>query len=341
MGRNVGGAPTGAGGASPDAVIFGEVVDVCMTADHPQYTAIQVEGDYIGWIGIKRLGGKSKGNYPTEWLAPLNMNVQTLPLKGEHIIAIKGSSASNQSGVSNFSYYWISVTNLDGDINNHLQPNSALYEDDEANDEVGDTFVEKAVKKMQPLEGDTIVQSRWQSGLRFTSTAAASKPGNYWSVGSDDGDPLTILVNGYADDGEDANVTDILEDASTILMTSTQKIDFVLANPESPESVAMPSGPAPPLEAPNAFEGSPQIIINSDRLIFNARNDSVLISAKKEISLSTATWKINISAIADLLLELLTNLAMETHPTPAGPSGPPLQAPIYEQLKGQLETMKQ
>lgn len=341
MGRNVGGVALGAKTGAPDAVIYGEVVDICMTSDHPQYESIQIEGDFIGWIGIKRLGGKSKGDYPTEWIAPLNTNVQTLPLKGEHIVAIKGSSSNNQSGVSNFSYYWISVTNLDGDVNNHLQPNSAIYEDEEANDEVGDTFVEKAVKKMQPIEGDTIIQSRWESGLRFTSTAASSKPGNYWSVGSDDGDPLTILVNGYADDGEDANITDILEDASTILMTSTQKIDFELANPESPESVAMPTGPAPPLEAPNAFSGSPQIIINSDRLIFNARNDSILISAKKEISLSTATWKINISAIADLLLELLTQLAIETHPTPCGPSGPPINAPIYTQLKGQLETMKQ
>jgi len=340
MGRNVGGA-TSTGQGAMDPVIFGEVVDVVMTADHPQFSSVQIEGDYIGYVGIKRLGGKSKGNYPTEWIAPLNMNIQKLPLKGEHVICILGSDANNQSSVGAGSYYWISVTNLDGDINNCLQPNSAIYEDEEANDEIGDSFVEKAIKKIQPIEGDTIIQSRWESGLRFTSTAASSKPGNYWSVGSDDGDPLTILVNGYADDGEDANMTDILEDASTILMTSTQKIDFELANPESPESVAMPTGPAPPLEAPNAFSGSPQIIINSDRLIFNAKNDSVLISAKKEISLSTASWKINISAIADLLLELLTQLAMETHPTPAGPSGPPLQAPIYEQLKGQLETMKQ
>jgi len=340
MGRNVGGA-TSTGQGAMDPIIFGEVVDVVMTAEHPQFTNVQIEGDYIGYIGIKRLGGKSKGNYPTEWIAPLNMNIQKLPLKGEHVICVKGSDANAQSTVGAGSYYWISVTNLDGDINNCLQPNSAIYEDEEANDEVGDSFAEKAVKKMQPIEGDTIIQSRWESGLRFTSTAASSKPGNYWSVGSDDGDPLTILVNGYVDDGEDANMTDILEDASTILMTSTQKIDFELANSESPESVAMPSGPAPPLEAPNAFSGSPQIIINSDRLIFNARNDSVLISAKKEISLSTASWKINISAIADLLLELLTQLAMETHPTPAGPSGPPIQAPIYTQLKGQLETMKQ
>ena len=38
---------------------------------------------------------------------------------------------------------------------------------------------------------------------------------------------------------------------------------------------------------------------------------------------------------------MLTNLEMETHPTACGMSAPPVQAPVYGMLKGQMEAMKQ
>ena len=42
------------------------------------------------------------------------------------------------------------------------------------------------------------------------------------------------------------------------------------------------------------------------------------------------------NALVDLLDELLTELASETHPTPAGPSGPPVNAPKYNAIKSKL-----
>ena len=43
------------------------------------------------------------------------------------------------------------------------------------------------------------------------------------------------------------------------------------------------------------------------------------------------------NALVDLLSELLTELASETHPTPAGPSGPPVNAPKYNSIKNKLK----
>ena len=85
----------------------------------------------------------------------------------------------------------------------------------------------------------------------------------------------------------------------------------------------------------------PQIIISSDRLIFNAKNDSVFIAAKNNISLSTKKWKLDVTALADILLETLNQLTMEVHPTPCGPTGPPVNAAIYGMLKTQLMAMQQ
>jgi|TARA_A200000159_G_scaffold99445_1_gene92267 hypothetical protein len=43
--------------------------------------------------------------------------------------------------------------------------------------------------------------------------------------------------------------------------------------------------------------------------------------------------------LVKLLDELLTELASETHPTPAGPSGPPVNAPKYNSIKSKLKNI--
>ena len=44
-------------------------------------------------------------------------------------------------------------------------------------------------------------------------------------------------------------------------------------------------------------------------------------------------------ALVDILSELLTELAVEIHPTPAGPSGPPTNASKYNAIKSKLDTI--
>ena len=125
------------------------------------------------------------------------------------------------------------------------------------------------------------------------------------------------------------------------MMTSTQKIDIQLANKEAPMAVAVPTGPILPHMPLNTYMKKPQMILQSYRLVFNAKGDHVFIAAKKNISLSTDKWKIDVSSLADILLELINQLTMEVHPTPCGPTGPPINATIYSMLKTQLESMKQ
>ena len=149
-----------------------------------------------------------------------------------------------------------------------------------------------------------------------------------------------IVTNGHKESDDD-KIEDINDDISTVMMTSTQKIDIKLANTESPETVAIPTGPVVDFQPLNQYKGTSQIIINSDRLIFNAKDNHVYIAAKKEISLSTSKWKLNVTAVADILEETLNQLTQETHPTPCGPSGVPINKDIYQQLLDQLRKMKQ
>ncbi len=113
---------------------------------------------------------------------------------------------------------------------------------------------------------------------------------------------------------------------------------------------------------PSIYEGQ-QVVINSDRLLFNARTDSILLISDESVGISTnGTFNVDSGDIAiinspeiylgldavepvvlgdtllGLLEELCDALAAETHPTPVGPSGPPINAADYSSIKSRLKS---
>ena len=147
------------------------------------------------------------------------------------------------------------------------------------------TFVEKGnIHPLMPFAGDIIYEGRWGNSIRLGSTAKSkSKYVNNWSIAGENGDPITILRNGQnpnsGDFGAEPITENISKDLSSIYLTSTQKIPFSLANENFISYTKPPITPA-------SFT-SPQIILNSDRVILNAKTDNVLISGQKSIGLSS------------------------------------------------------
>ena len=323
-------------------IIWGEVIDVVLNSDHDGY----VDSTSIGGIRINIFGSNQDYNsdpvLSSMLIKPLRQDLRQFPLKGEMVVAVKAPSLNAQNNHMALEYYYLANVGAWAERNENAIPNASLNSKEwYVNDELGDTFKDKAVSPLHHFEGDTIIQGRFDNSIRLGSTATMATTKDTWSIGGgSDGDPIMILTNEFAAEGSD-KIEDINADRSTVMMTSTQKIDIGLANPESPESVAVPTGPVVPFQPLNTYMAKPQIIVNSDRLIFNAKADSVFISAAKEISLSTSKWKINVTALADILRETLNQLTMEVHPTPCGPSGTPINGPIYAQLLTQLESMLQ
>jgi len=155
------------------------------------------------------------------------------------------------------------------------------------------TFIERSnIYPLLPFAGDVIYEGRWGNSIRFGSTANPNfiTPNNTpvlnnWSDVTSNGNPITIIRNGQnpnnINDGWVPTTEDINEDLSSIYLTSNQKLPFFTQNfsffsyPEKTE----PS-------TPNSYVG-PQVAINSDRLVFNAKKDHVLISGEKSINLSS------------------------------------------------------
>ena len=147
------------------------------------------------------------------------------------------------------------------------------------------TFQERNnIHPLLPFAGDIIHQGRWGNSLRFGSTAAtADTQLNSWSSTGDNGDPITILRNGQplnsSDEGWKHITEEINPDLSSIYLTSYQSIGLKPSSENYRSFKTLPT-------SISSFT-NPQIILNSDRVIINAKTDSVLLSAQKSISLST------------------------------------------------------
>jgi hypothetical protein len=144
-----------------------------------------------------------------------------------------------------------------------------------------------------PFMGDSLLEGRHGQSLRFGSTAKSkSQYNNNWSTSGENGDPITILRNGQPTNSSDEGWIPIIEniktDLSSIYLTSTQKLSTLgLANEN------FNSYKTPPI-LPSTF-ALPQIVLSSNRIVLNAKKDSVLISGQTSIGLST-NGSVNIDA---------------------------------------------
>ena len=147
------------------------------------------------------------------------------------------------------------------------------------------TFVEKSnIYPLMPFMGDNIIEGRYGQSIRLGHTAKSdSSKKNNWSESGENGDPIIILRNGQSPKINEAGwvptTENIKDDLSSIYLTSTQKLPFSLAN----ENFISYTTPPP---TPSSYN-NPQIALNSDRVVINAKTDSVLISGNKSIGLSS------------------------------------------------------
>lgn len=177
--------------------------------------------------------------------------------------------------------------NVINDYENTKTGNYKRVTDNSSDVFLGKTFNEKTdIHSLLPYEGDIIHEGRWGNSIRFGSTVQNAVISNQWSEEGNNGDPITIIRNGqakYISDSWVPEVEDINRDLSSIYLTSTQKLplftesNIVDSFDKSPSSIPIGS---------SQYSGN-QIALNSGRLIFNAKSDSITLSAEKSIHLTS------------------------------------------------------
>ena len=141
----------------------------------------------LGAVKI-RLSSKSGGGSPRiERFAYPMFNFQQVPLVGEHIACVKGPSSMTNPGTMSTTYFYLGPINIHG--NNHLNPMPGSMDVDKAGGgglglatsvgatalgkfryKPGQNFKEKKdVLKLQPYEGDIILEGRNRQSIRLGS----------------------------------------------------------------------------------------------------------------------------------------------------------------------------
>lgn len=284
----------------------GRVLSVVMDDTHPRYKELG-GSKAIGAVELVEVSGGTADysttvknqNYKVAF--PLQPGVKNYPLINEIVYLVSQPTKKLQQRTSAVSLYYISVVNLWNHPHHNAIPysagsstpaNSKNYQDTtlgstnkltDSSGEIkfGDYFKERPnIFPLQPYEGDLIYEGRWGNSIRFTGTAPSRNP---WSSEGIQGDAITIIRNGQTDNpnknGWDFTVEDINTDASSMYLTTTQKIPLTI-------NTNYFSYKNNPPTKPNEYTGK-QIILNSGRLVLNTTEDHLMLSSTKSINLSS------------------------------------------------------
>ncbi len=276
-------------------------------------TETKVFNEYGGWSSIgciffdKINEPNPNPQFTTDNFArPLFPNQSAIPLKNEIVYVMTMPNSSIQENVNEVDYYYFQSVNIWGSTHHNAIPNpinnndtipesqTQDYQQTETGNvrrvtdggtdiDLGDTFEEKLeVRNLLPYEGDYIYQGRWGNTIRLSSTVTDATIPNTWSSTGEDGDPIMILKNGQHDEDTEPwvpQVEDINTDLSSIYLTSTQTLPIDVASKNYNSYFSSPV-------ATEVFD-SEQIVINSGRILFNAKSDNILLSSFDTINLNS------------------------------------------------------
>jgi len=231
---------------------------------------------------------------------PLDSNIKNYPLKGEIVIVVEYGGQLYYTQRLNFlnfvnqnitqdPYKILTQDEQTKDNYNETAAGNPNVTENEQTDSPGKYFVpDKTIQPLLPMEGDIIYEGRFGQSIRFggtvkEGTSVDEKLKRFkgaWTISDKTGAPIVIIRNGQKERGDATKpyVEDINKDPSSIYLTNGQIIPLKVANTNQKSWDG---------SAPNRFDGN-QIIVVSDRLIFNARRGEVMLFATEPIGLSTA-----------------------------------------------------
>ena len=265
------------------------------------------EWSTIGSILFNSIAQSNKApNILTNQIAkPLFPSVSAVPLINEIVYILYLPDTNIQSNVTTGTFYYFQSVNIWNSTHHNAIPNPYLGEsipesqrqdyqqtetgnvrrvtDGSTEIELGDTFQERLdVRNLLPYEGDYIYQGRWGNTIRFGSTVTDAPIPNPWSSVGENGDPITIIKNGQHEEDTDPwepQVEDINTDLSSIYLTSTQALPIDVSSKSYNSYFNAPT-------ATNEFD-SEQVVINSGRILFNSKDDNILLSPFDTINLNS------------------------------------------------------
>ena len=252
-------------------------------------------------VRFKFLDQPGNNDENTNTALPLNAHIKSIPVPGEIILVVTAASSfAGNFRLNEGTFYYLTTVNIQSNINYNGVPtsgnvprtNGTSY----SNATLGASFAnsttqkERTKKTFKPLngqnalqlfEGDVSIEGRSGNSIRLSSTISPSSDVTKqptWSLGNA-GDPILIITNtkkNLATNG--FRIEDINKDDSSIYLTSTQRVPIKLSGPQTITTLKIGTA---------ANLSGKQIIMNSDRIVLNAKKNEIFLSSVNGISLSS------------------------------------------------------
>jgi hypothetical protein len=309
------------------------VIDVILDENHPDF---KENGSWnsIGSIKFELIYNIDSFNRNSLVAKPLLPNIKYYPLKNEIVLLFKLPDDLIGELNNNSNYYYLNVLSIWNHPHHNAYPNPILNPEDITETELnvsnisGGEFIEKNnINPLLPFSGDNIIEGRFGNSIRLGSTNRSNDAIlNSWSSFGEKGNPITIIKN-----GQDPNIStpsyqhiieDINKDLSSIYITSNQKIPIEISYEEF-------SGLKEPPISPPEYANS-QILLNSDRVLLNAKNDGILLSGNKFISLNSRN---------EIGITSRKNISLSANNINLGSTEANEQVPLGNSLLKQLEKL--
>ena len=339
-----------------------KLAQVLETRDKHQYNKYESDDGVTyppGTIRI-RFGNQTAGGKEA-WAYPASPNYMHVPLYGENVLVFDASWGTNaDTRDSDEVYFYLNLINTQNIVNNAILPTlfdsynegnpltpSPIVRPNAGEETEQISWEEKDICHIQPFQGDILLPDRHGSVLRFSSTHLEGDQGDYkektfWE-GTTKGDPfisLTCGADGATSGGsQDKHYTieDPDKDKSFIYMTSTQKFKkFETAQSNLGKEV----------DPVTDYQDKSQVIIGAERLLFNAKEDQLILASAKDVKVATPNWAMDMDEFfteVKKLVDTCVKLAEGTYvyATPAGPTGPSSALSDLKAIQSKIDGMTQ
>ena len=271
----------GSGSPSPSpATSYGRVVHVVLTTEDKYCNSpSMVNGVYYRDIS-KGIDESDISSLPFAFAG--NSSIKTMPLIGEIVELQNLPGSSTLGAVSATTKYWTKTAN----IWNHPHHNAApdTFQQNWKGSLLGDFVEQKTINPILSNQGDVIIEGRLSQTVRL---GGAKGPAGTVVDTSETQSPIILISNGQVKttNGSELIQEDINEDYNSIYLVSNHKVGLKASNEKRDAYNEVPI-------ALDQYKGN-QVVVNGGRLVFNAKDEHILLAAKQSIGLSGNTLNLD------------------------------------------------
>lgn len=251
---------------------YGRVVHVVLSKDDPYYkSADMINGVYYR---TPNLSGQEVDITTFPFAYQGSAQNRTIPLPGEIVTLFTGANTNSLTNPGSTKTYWKESVNLWNHPHHNAAPDT--LQSDWQDNLLKGFPAQRTINPLVANPGDTLLEGRLGQSIRF----GGSKGSSTIIDGSNDGKPVVLISNGQitTQNGSDLIQEDINDDFNSLYFLSDHKVPLTAANTKRD------SYKTKPITA-DQYKGN-QILLNGGRLYFNAKDESIFLSAKQSIGLN-------------------------------------------------------